>query len=212
MLAVSYLPRFISALFFSFPICSLFQQAGLGGLHQWLSCPLYSDRFSPQDPLQEIRMWEENGLRVFSFTDSLSTKSHLAGCHLKAPVLKAICSAWPSSYPHRKREQFGWSWSCVCACAQRCLTLQPHELCSPPGSPVHGNFQERIVEWVGISYSRGSSQSRNWTHVSCISCTARQILCHCTLILYSCSIIHDFYTFCSHVYQVPLYIKPSMLS
>ena len=33
--------------------------------------------------------------------------------------------------------------------------------CSPPGSPVHRILQERILEWVDISYSRGSSQPRN---------------------------------------------------
>ena len=52
--------------------------------------------------------------------------------------------------------------------------------CSPPGSSVHGIFQARILEWVAISYSRGSSQPRNWTHVSCASCIGRQILYHCT--------------------------------
>ena len=31
--------------------------------------------------------------------------------------------------------------------------------CSPPGSSVHGIFQARILEWVPISFSRGSSQS-----------------------------------------------------
>ena len=51
--------------------------------------------------------------------------------------------------------------------------------CSPPGSFVHGIFQERILEWVVISYSRGSSQPRNWTH---ISCTGRQILYHCAIL------------------------------
>ena len=47
--------------------------------------------------------------------------------------------------------------------------------CSPPGSPVHGIFQARILEWVAISSSRGSSQPRDWTHVSCIG---RWILYH----------------------------------
>ena len=45
--------------------------------------------------------------------------------------------------------------------------------CSPPGSSVHGIFQARILEWVAIS--RGSSQPRNWTFVSCIG---RRILYH----------------------------------
>ena len=38
--------------------------------------------------------------------------------------------------------------------------------CSPPGSSVHGILQARILEWVAISFSRGSSQPRDWTCVS----------------------------------------------
>ena len=41
--------------------------------------------------------------------------------------------------------------------------------CSPPGSSVHKVSQARIQEWVAISFSRGSSQTRNWTQVSCIA-------------------------------------------
>ena len=47
-------------------------------------------------------------------------------------------------------------------------SLQPHN-CSPPGSSAHGILQARILEWVAISFSRGSSQSRNQTGVSCIA-------------------------------------------
>ena len=43
---------------------------------------------------------------------------------------------------------------------------------SPPGSSVHGNFQARILEWFSISSSRRSSQSRDLTWVSCVSCIA----------------------------------------
>ena len=38
--------------------------------------------------------------------------------------------------------------------------------CSPPGSLVHGIFQARVLEWVAISFSRGSSQPRDWTQIS----------------------------------------------
>ena len=38
--------------------------------------------------------------------------------------------------------------------------------CSPPGSLVHGIFQAWILEWVAISFSRGSSRPRDWTQVS----------------------------------------------
>ena len=47
--------------------------------------------------------------------------------------------------------------------------------CSLPGSSVQGISQARILEWVAISFSRGSSQPRNQTFVSCIS---RWILYH----------------------------------
>ena len=41
--------------------------------------------------------------------------------------------------------------------------------CSPPGSSVHGILQARILEWVAISFSKGSSSPRDWArHVSCI--------------------------------------------
>ena len=41
--------------------------------------------------------------------------------------------------------------------------------CSPPGSPVHGISYARIVEWVAVSFSRGSSQHRDQIWVSCIA-------------------------------------------
>ena len=50
--------------------------------------------------------------------------------------------------------------------AQSCLTL-----CNPldyslPGSSVHGIFQARVLKWVTIAFSRGSSRSRDRTQVS----------------------------------------------
>ena len=41
--------------------------------------------------------------------------------------------------------------------------------CSPPGSSVHGILQARILEWVAMPSSRGSSQSTDQTQVSCIA-------------------------------------------
>ena len=41
--------------------------------------------------------------------------------------------------------------------------------CNPPASSFHGIFQARILEWVAIPFSRGSSQPRNQTQVSCIT-------------------------------------------
>ena len=55
--------------------------------------------------------------------------------------------------------------------AQSCLTLCYPMDCSLPGSSVRGIFQARVLEWIAISFSRGSSQPRNWTRVSCIAGT-----------------------------------------
>ena len=51
----------------------------------------------------------------------------------------------------------------------------PWIICSLPGSSVPGISQARIQVWISISFSRGSSWPRDWTHISCIS---RQIVYH----------------------------------
>ena len=48
--------------------------------------------------------------------------------------------------------------------AQLCLTL-----CDPMDYTVHGILQARILEWVAFPFSRGSSQPRHRTGVSCIA-------------------------------------------
>ena len=59
---------------------------------------------------------------------------------------------------------------CVCACsiARSCPTLCNPLDCSLSGFSVHGIFQASILQWVAISYSRGSSWPKAWTQVSCI--------------------------------------------
>ena len=55
---------------------------------------------------------------------------------------------------------------------QSCPTVCDLMDYSLAGSSVHGILQVRILEWVAISSSRGSSWPRNWTRVSCCSCIA----------------------------------------
>ena len=67
----------------------------------------------------------------------------------------------------------------VCKCAQ--LLQSGPTLCnsmdySPPGSFAHGILQARILEWVAVPSSRGSSRPRDWTWVSCVSCIAGSFL------------------------------------
>ena len=57
----------------------------------------------------------------------------------------------------------------LCVYTQLCLTRCDPMVCSLSGSSVHGILQARILEWVAISFSRGSSWPRNQTQVSCIA-------------------------------------------
>ena len=95
-----------------------------------------------------------------------------------ASTLPWIFSLW--AYPIDFQDlSVSWNNSSSCSqtrvCAQLYLTLCEPMDCSPPGSSVHGISQARILEWVAISFSRGSSPFRDWTHVFCIG---RQILYH----------------------------------
>ena len=53
--------------------------------------------------------------------------------------------------------------------AQSCPTLCDPMDCSLPGFSVHGIFQARILEWIAIPISKGTSQPRDQTLVSCIA-------------------------------------------
>ena len=71
-------------------------------------------------------------------------------------------SRW-SHFPHSSTPDP----TCVCF-AQSCPTLCDPMDCSLPGFSVHGILQGRIREWIAVSFSRGSSWTRDWTLVSCI--------------------------------------------
>ena len=57
----------------------------------------------------------------------------------------------------------------LCLVTQSCPILWDPMDRSPPVSSVHGILQARILEWVAMPSSRGFSQPRDWTQVSCIA-------------------------------------------
>ena len=82
---------------------------------------------------------------------------------------------WQKIYLHPTVWVTGWSymrnnaevkWSEV---AQSCPTLCNPMDCSLPGFSIHGIFQASVLEWVAISFSRGSCWPRNRTGASCIA-------------------------------------------
>ena len=80
-------------------------------------------------------------------------------------LLLSLC--WPeaSSWKYLNLD----TWKVKVLVAQLCLTLCDPMDYSPPGPSVHGILQARILEWVVIPFSRGSSQPRDLTQVSCIA-------------------------------------------
>ena len=72
------------------------------------------------------------------------------------------------SHYFEKRSKFPFSSMCVLV-NHLCLTLCDPLDYSPPGSSVHGDSPARILEWVAFPSSRGSSQPRDNTWVSCIA-------------------------------------------
>ena len=78
------------------------------------------------------------------------------------PPTQPACLAFHPLHIHHLRAQS----------LQSCPTLCDPMDCSPPGSSVHGILQVRILEWVAMPSSRGSSQPRDRTYISYISCIA----------------------------------------
>ena len=93
-----------------------------------------------------------------------------------APQLESINSSAYNTYYHVNT-------MCLLACMgvkslQSCQTLCNPMDYSPPGSSVPETLQARILEWVTRPSSRGSSQPRDLTHFSYISCIGRRVLYH----------------------------------
>ena len=70
--------------------------------------------------------------------------------------------------------------TCMCAKSfQSCPTLcNAVDYCSMRGFSIHEILQTRMLEWVGMPSSRGSSQPRDQTCICYVSCTVRQVLHH----------------------------------
>ena len=99
-------------------------------------------------------------------------------CSVLASLPHQLLPLLPAHLPLQfRRVSFTSHVSSMCeySVTQSCPTLCDPMDCSPLGSSVHGISQARILEWVAISFSRGYSQPRDRTHISCIG---RWILYH----------------------------------
>ena len=99
---------------------------------------------------------------------------------------KASWRRWHFHQPFReaktaKQEHKGMEIHTRCVHAkslQLCLTLCNAVDYSPCCSSVHGILEARILEWVAMPTSKGSSWPRDWTRVSSVCCTGRWVLYH----------------------------------
>ena len=101
-------------------------------------------------------------------------KSLLQYHSVKASIL------WPSAFfmVHLSHPYMFTGKTMRAKSLQLCLTLCNPIDCSLPGSSAQGILRARILEWVAISSSRRSSQPRDRTHISYVSCIGRWVLYH----------------------------------
>ena len=104
----------------------------------------------------------------------LETWIFLWGIHTEEPLWRE--KRWWGDESHTRTHTTAYREWRKSKVTQSCLTLCNPMDCSPPGSSVHGILLARILEWVAISFSRGSSRARDGTHISCVSCMGRGIL------------------------------------
>ena len=87
------------------------------------------------------------------------------------PVRMASSIQWKNMMSYTIRAslvaQMVRKWSEVKSLSHVRHFATPWTTCSLPGSSVHGIFQAIVLEWIAISFPRGSSQPRDWTRVSC---------------------------------------------
>ena len=95
-------------------------------------------------------------------------------CHHLPRILHQCSLSWIDPHSHWQLT----SLCVLCLVAQLYLTLCDPMDCNLRGSSVHRILQAKILEWVAIPFSRGSSEPRDGTCVSYVSCPDRQVLHH----------------------------------
>ena len=112
-------------------------------------------------------------------------RAYATAASLFTPTVSPLAPAWvlewqcfPSALVFLSSPAFLLPYGCMftCSVTKSCPTPCDRTDCNLPDSSVCGIFWARILEWVAVFSSRGSSRSRDQT---CVSCVGRRVLCHC---------------------------------
>ena len=120
-----------------------------------------------------ISLLSKGLLRVFPAPQLESTNS-LPPSLLYGSTLTSVHDYW-KKYIYISIFDYKWV---LAKLPQSCRTLRDPMEYNLPSSSVHGILQARILEWVAIPSNRRSSQPKDRTHISYVSCIGRQVLYH----------------------------------
>ena len=109
---------------------------------------------------EDCAAWQRQGTQGQIPKENAWPPSGCSNIQGQPPQVHSNCNCWIP--PCGQTEQVKLNQSEV---AQSCPFCDPID-CSVPGSSVHGIFQAIVLEWIAISFSRGSSQARDRTQVS----------------------------------------------
>ena len=153
--------------------------------------------------LSPSRSWETGHSGFLKHQGQASLKAGLFNIEelrLKSISINYITYPWiPLQFQRKGLSSFCYCFLPTASCvhAQSRQTFCDPMDCSLASSSVHGMDQARILEWIGISFSRGSSWPRDWTHVPVSPALAGWILYHST----TWEAIHPVYFLCLWVVQ-----------
>ena len=129
---------------------------------------------------RSLRSGCQQGLVLARVLSGLQTTDFSLYLHLvESPEEKqAPWHSYKDTNPIHEGSSLMSSAECMLSCFSHVQLWVTLWTVDPPVSSVHGILQARILEWVAMPSSRESSWSRDWNHVSCVSCIGRQILFH----------------------------------
>ena len=140
---------------------------------------LYEENYKTlKNKIKWLDKWKESHVHSRKNQNCQDVSSFQLGLYSQWPPTKILASYLVDIKKLILKFIQGGKWKVKVLVAQLCPTLGNAIDCSFPGSSFHGILQVRILEWVAMPSSRGSSWSRDWTHIPPVSWIGSWILYH----------------------------------